>query len=219
MRAAATPRSMWIIALLCLPFIAGTTGCAVLYQMAYGDGPKVEARFKGLQGKRVAVVCMVDPSAYGDGDTSTLIGESVARLLRNNVDKIDVVRQDKVADWMDTNNWDDAAFIEIGRGVKADMVVAIDVSAFSLHESQTLLKGRAQVATTVFDVADDGKEVFRTTDHDFTFPTSHAIPTMSANARAFQRTFIELLAENIAKNFYDYDMKLDFARDAASYAH
>lgn len=219
MRGSTTRSWYWIGALLCMPVIITGTGCALLYQLAYGDGPKIEARYKGLSGRRVAVVCMMDPSAYGDGVTSTLVAEQVGQILRNNVEDIDVVGADDVGDWLDTNNWGENDFVEIGQGVKADMVVAIEISAFRLHKSQTLLQGHADVTTTVYDITRDGKEVFRTSDPDYTFPSSHAIPTMTTQVGSFQRTFIQLLAEEVTKNFYDYDMQSDFARDAAAYAH
>ncbi len=208
-----------LLALFVLPLIAGSTGCAVLYQLAYGDGRKIEAKYQGLKGQRVAVVCVMNPSTYGDGATSTVIADRVERILRSNVEDIELVRQDEVADWMDTNDWDETDFVEIGRGVKANMVVAIDIDAFSIYESKTLLKGRADLTTTVYDINQGDKEVFRTTERNFTFPTSHAIPIIANDARTFQRTFIEMLSEHIAKNFYDYNMAEDFARDGAAYAH
>jgi hypothetical protein len=135
------------------------------------------------------------------------------------LDDIEVVRQDEISDWMDTNEWDESDFVEVGRGVKADVVLAIDVDSFSVHDSKTLLKGRSRLTTTVYDVKQDGKELFRTTDREHTFPTSHEISTLSADWRTFQRTYIQVLAEHIAKNFYDYNMAEDFAKDGAAYAH
>ena len=211
--------TLWMWLVVCVPLVIYGTGCAIIYQLAVGDGPKIPARYKGLGGRRVAVVCMMDPTAYGDGATSTMIADEVGHILRSNVDEIDVVRQEDVSDWLDTNDWDATDFVEIGQGVKADMVVAIEVSAFRLHKSQTLLQGHADVTTTVYDITRGGKEVFRTANPDYTFPSTHAIPTMSAQVGSFQRIFIRLLAEEIGKNFYDYDMQSDFARDAAAYAH
>jgi hypothetical protein len=199
--------------------LVGGTGCAVLYQLAYGDGPTVDAKYAGLQGKRVAVVCVMHSSSYGDGEVSTVLADQVGRLLRAKGDKIEVVRQDDVADWMDTNDWDESNFVDVGSGVKADMVVAIDVAAFSVHESKTLLKGRARLTTTVYDVAQGGAEVFRTTDYEHSFPTSHAIPVISTDWRTFERMYVDVLAEHIAKNFYQYSLVEDFARDGAAYAH
>lgn len=212
-------RLPWWVASLAALVLASSTGCAVLYQMAYGDGPRMEARYAGLKGKRVAVVCVINPSTYGDGTTSAMIAESVGRLLRQNVDKITVVRQDEVSDWFDTNDWDETDFVDIGRGVKADMVVAIDIDSLSLTEGSTLYKGRAHVTTTVLDVAAGGGEVFRTTEADYSFPTTHGIPSIATDLPRFQRTFIEVLSRDIAKNFYEYKLTEDFARDGAAYAH
>ena len=136
----------------CLPVLVCSSGCAVLYQLAYGDGPKIEAKYAGLKGKRVAVVCVMNSSTYGDGEVSAALADHVGRILRKKVDDIEVVRQEEVSDWMDTNEWDESDFVEIGRGVKADMVLAIDVDSFSVHESKTLLKGRSRLTTTVYDV-------------------------------------------------------------------
>ena len=132
---------------------------------------------------------------------------------------IDVVDQDEVSDWLDKNDWDESDFVEIGRGVTADMLVAVDIDSFRLHESTTLFKGRAAITTTVYDIKRGGKEVFRTTDHEFTFPTSHPVHETATSARSFERIFIQVLSEHVAKNFYDYNLQEDFARDGAAYVH
>jgi hypothetical protein len=218
MRCSSTCKTLGLLLLCCVPVLATSTGCAVLYQLACGD-PKIEAKYAGLKGKRVAVVCVMNPSSYGDGEASTLLAEQVGIILKQNVKSIQVVRQDEISDWMDTNEWDESDFVEIGRGVKADMVLAIDVDAFSIHESQTLLKGRSRLTTTVYDMNNKGEAVFRTTDPEHTFPTTHAVSVLNANWRTFERTYIEVLAKHIAQNFYDYNMAEDFALDGAAYAH
>ncbi len=219
MRRKAPQQTLVFLIILVLPIIACTSGCAVLYQLAYGEGHIIEAKYPGLKGRRVAVVCVMNPSTYGDSATSTRIAERVERILREKVEEIEMVRQDEIADWMDTNDWDETDFVEIGRGVKADMVVAIDVEGFSTHESTTLLKGRAELTTTVYDITQNDKEVFRTRDRNFSFPKSHAIPAIANDPREFEQIFIERLAVHIAKDFHDYDMAEGFAQDGAAYAH
>jgi hypothetical protein len=219
MRRSSTFRTLGILLVLCLPVLACSTGCAVLYQLAYGDGPKIEAKFSGLKGQRVAVVCVMNSSAYGDGEVSATLADRVGRILESKVSKIKIVRQAEISDWMDTNEWNESDFVEIGHGVKADIVLAINVDSFSVHESKTLLKGRSHFTTTVYDINNGGKELFRTTDYEHTFPESHAIPTVSSDWHSFQRTYIQVLAEHIAKNFYDYNMADDFAKDGAAFAH
>ncbi len=221
MRRLAPHHTLALIVLFSVAVVASSSGCAVLYQLAYGDGHKIPAKFPGLKGKRVAVVCTMNPSTYGDGALGSLIADRVGQVLAREVDDIEVVRQDEVADWMDTNDWDDSDFKEIGRGVNAEMVVGVVVNDFSVHEpgSKTLLKGHAGVTITVYDIQHGGKNLFRTTNPSYTFPESHSVPAISnADARDFQRTFLELLAGHIAKNFYDYDFAEDFAPDGAAYA-
>ena len=209
----------WSFLLLLVPAAFYASGCAVLYQLAYGDGHKIEAKYKGLEDKRVAVVCVMNPSTYGgDGLTSAQIASTVEYILRQNVPGIDVVDQDEVSDWLDNNDWDESDYVEIGRGVNADMLVAIDIESFRLHESTTLFKGRAAVMTRVFDLQ-RGKDVFRTKDHEFTFPTSHPVHETATRAKSFERIFIQVLSEHVAKNFYDYNLQEDFARDGAAYVH
>jgi hypothetical protein len=205
---------------LVAPAVFYASGCAVLYQLAYGEGPRIDANYKELENKRVAVVCMMNDSMYGGvGLTSTQIASTIEYLLRQNVPHIDVVDQDEVSDWLDMNDWDESDFLEIGRGVNADMLVAVDLDSFSLHESTTLFKGRAAVTTKVYDITRGGKEVFRTTDPEFTFPKSHPVHETATSARAFERVFIQVLSEDIAKNFYAYNLQEEFARDGAAYVH
>ena len=202
------------------PVLVCSTGCAVLYQLAYGDGHKIEAKFPGLKGKRVAVVCVMNSSTYGDGEASTRPGGSggMDSAEERGRDRRSYGRTKSRTGWTRTSGTS-RTFVEIGRGVKADMVLAIDIDAFSVHESKTLLKGRSRLSTTVYDVEQKGEAVFRTTDNEHTFPTTHAVSVLNTNWRTFERTYIQVLAEHIAKNFYDYNMADDFALDAAAYAH
>ncbi len=219
MRCASTRKTLGILLVLCFPVLACSTGCAVFYQLAYGDGHKIEARYSGLKGKRVAVVCVMNSSSYGDGEASMLLADRVGTILQQKVDGITVVSPDEVADWMDTNNWDESNFVDIGRGVKADMVVAIDIDTYSIHESTTLLKGRSRSTTRVYDMGQEGKVVFRMEGVEHTFPTTHAMSVLATNWRTFERTYLQVLAEHIAKNFYDYNLADEFALDGAAYAH
>lgn len=205
--------------LLATTLVAASSGCALLYQVANGDGHMVEPKFTGLAGKRVAVVCMPSSAAYDSEDTSVLLAQSIERLLRERVKEIETVRHDEVADWMDHNDWDDVDYgLEIGRGVKADMVLAVNLDEYNIHEGTTLFKGRAAYSAVVYDVAAN-KEVFRLNELDYEFPKSHAQHVSTISEQAFKRQFISILANHIAKNFYKYKFVEDFAGDGAAYAH
>ena len=63
----------------------------------------------------------------------------------------------EVADWLDSHGDDLTDYRDVGRGVKADMVVGIDLLSFNLHEGQTLLKGRAKVGVKVYAHDEEGR--------------------------------------------------------------
>ncbi len=181
-------------------------------------GHKIKAKFDGLEDKRVAVVCVSDASSYGPNSVTRMLQREVVSLLRENGDDIDVSHQDEVADWIDNNDWDQMDYREIGRGVDADMVLAIDLSGVRLHEGSTLYRGRANVVVTVYDMTDDGKIAFREEIHDFVFPRNGPRHTTELSEGRFRHLFVVVLAQKVAKYFHDYHLEDDFATDAASLA-
>jgi hypothetical protein len=204
--------------LLLAVVVVPQTGCvgfaANLIYMIKGNN--VEARCTALEGKRVAVVCVSGPGA-GPREESEKLAWAVGALLKQNVKKIDLVRPEEVADWRDQNNWDQIDYKSIGRGVKADMVVAIDLSTFSIHDDKTLLRGRAKVKTTVYNLTDKSKKgdsiAWAEDQKEFVFPQNGG-QQVTENEVNFQRIYLSMLAKDIAKNFYDYPKIDDVAQDS-----
>jgi hypothetical protein len=195
--------------------VAPNTGCIGFAStlMYWIKGNKVDARCTALEDKRVAVVCVTGSSVVGPNNEGESLARAVTMLLDKNVKKIRVVRPEEVAQWRDQNNWDELDYKVIGRGVKADMVVAIDLASFGIHENPTLLRGKASVKTTVYDMSDNGNVVFRDGPKEYVFPESgghHAVE----NESNFKRIYLTMLAQNIAKNFYAYDKIDDFGQEA-----
>lgn len=195
--------------------LGAAPGCGMLPTVAYWiKGNKVPAKFKGLEGKRVAVVCLDANSLKGPGSEADNIAKAVARTLGYNVHTIKLVRQSEVADWFDNHDQDVADYADIGRGVKADMIVGIDLESFSVHEGQTLLKGRAAVITRVYDMQRGGEVVYESPQREISWPESGA-RHVTENEANFRVAFIQTLAMKIAHEFYDYDAEDDYGLDAA----
>jgi hypothetical protein len=202
-----------VLALLVLPNL-GCIGFTSQLLYFIKGGHKLPAEFDGLSGKRVAVVCVSDSSAYGPDTFAGMLERNVAAILRQKGDEIDVIHSDDVADWIDNNEWDQLDYREIGRGVGADAVLAIDVKGLSLHEGKTLYKGRADMTLTVYDISDDGRIAFRTEIPELAFPKNGPRHATEISEARFRRLFVHVAAENAAKYFYDYHIEDDFARDA-----
>lgn len=206
--------------LLAMGMAVGTlplTGCASLIaHLGYvAGGGMMKPEYDGLKEQRVAVVCISDSSSYGIGNEGELLSRGVGKLLQQNVKEIEVVEWSKVADWID-RNWNEVDYREVGRGVKADRVVAIDLKGFRIHEGSALFKGRADLTVSVYDMSDKGREVYRKDISEFTFPVNSHYHATETSENRFRRQFLAVLSREVAKRFYPYEMTEDFGGDPTS---
>ena len=211
-----------LFALSLVVLVVGTSsGCVgVMAQLLYfTKGENVAAEFNELKGKRVAVVCVANTSAYDPGSASAMLAHTVEAILRQKVEGIKMVQQDAISNWIDNNNSDQTDYRDIGRGVNAQMVIGIDLDGLQLHEDATLYKGRANVRVTVFDMTKGGEAVFRRELTNFTFPENGGQHVSETNDNKFQRDFVRILAVDVAKSFHEYELKEQFARDSALFGH
>jgi hypothetical protein len=203
-----------VIVLTSIPAASGCVG--LLSTMRWISGANFSpAEYDGLKEKRVAVVCVSEDSAYGTGSESLLLSREVSSILQKNVKKIDLVRADEIADWIDREGWDQIDYREIGRGVKAERVVAIGLAGFSIREGASLYKGRADITVSVYDMTDGGHEVFRKSIPEFSFPATGPYPVGDLSEVQFRRAFLNTLSQHVARYFYPYDAAEDFSRDTA----
>ena len=201
--------------------LAATTGCGehlglLNYWMNGVDF--TSARFPGLEGKRVAVVCLDGNSLQGPGSDADDLAASVARNLGYKVPDVHMVRPSEIADWIDSQDQDLSDYREVGRGVKADMVVGIDLHSFSIHEGQTLLKGRSKVGVKVFDMTKGGEVVYDAPAKEIAWPETGA-RHVTENEDNFRTAYIAILANKIARDFYSYEAIEDVALDAQGLAN
>ena len=203
-----------------MAFLTAIPGCGPLATVAWLiHGPEmIPAEFDGLKDKRVAVVCLDANSLSGPGGEADAVGKAVTMLLTKNVPGIRVVRQNEVADWLDTHGSDITDYRDVGRGVKADMVVGIDLLAFNLHEGKTLLKGRAKVGVKVYDMKKGGELVYEAAPKEIAWPKDGA-RHVTENEAGFRTTFIGMLAERIARDFYSVELTTSFSDDARHLAN
>lgn len=201
----------FVLMVACMAPMVGCVGLVANLLNVMGAG-LMPAAFPELEEKKVAVVCVSNSDLFGPTSTSSDLSNRIARLLAAKVKEIEVVSNQEVEDWIDRNNWDMIDFVAVGRGVEADMVVAIDVDALSLYDGPTMFKGRAQCHLVVYDVA-SGREVFSKSPPQLEFPTLAGIPSTSISEREFRKKFLDSLADRLARNFYAFDINEDVAKD------
>jgi hypothetical protein len=192
-------------------------GCQTLFLSALYlvKGTDVDPDFAELKGKKVAVVCRpLVTLQYRNATAGRDLAQQVTMLLQQKVPKIKTIDQRKVAKWTDENTWEE--YTEVGKAMKADMVVGIDLEGFSLFQGQTLYQGKANATVRVYDCSKGGKVVFEKILPQTIYPPSTGIPTQDRVEADFRREFVAVLAEQVARNFYAHDPHADVAQDAAA---
>lgn len=205
-------------ALLCLTVVIPSAGC--LHQLVatgiyFLDGGNLaDAQCGALADKRVVVFCRPPSSSeYSHAGASRDIAKRVSQLLEKNEHvRIEVVDPREVDSWLDENDSND--FKALGQAVNADLVVQIELDHFDLYKGKTLYQGNADVTIAVYDMRDDGRRVWDRPMGEMIFPVNSGIPLQDKPVRQFQREFVEIVSQGIARNFYKHDPHADFAIDA-----
>ncbi|WP_425397608.1 hypothetical protein [Aeoliella sp.] len=203
-------------AVLALLSLIPSTGCHQLLATGiyvFQGGNVVPAQCDQLEGQRVVVVCRPPSSSeYSHAGASRMLARNVTQLLRENVPKVEMVESREVDKWMDESDWDN--FEELGRAVKAERMLVIDLAHFDLFKGKTLYQGNADVSLTLYDVEDKNKVLWERALGEVLFPQNSAIPIQDKAPKQFEREYIGILARRIAVYFYKHDPNADFALDA-----
>ncbi len=191
--------------------LAGCTN-ALFTAMYLIKGNAAPAEFKLPKEKSVVVVCRpVASLQYCNARVDQDLAHVVSDLLKHNLPKIKVVDPRKASEWMDENPWQE--FVEVGRGLKADLVVGIDLEQFQLYQGQTLYKGQATTDLKVYDCK-TGEIVFRKRPPQIAYPPNRSVQTSERQEAEFRQEFVHHLADQVAGYFYDHDPYLNFALDS-----
>jgi len=195
--------------------LTSSAGCStVAFTLAYLiKGTDVPAECKALKEKKVVVVCRPLASLqYRNARVDQNLAEQVGVLLARNVPKIKMVDHRKVAEWMDENSWDE--YTEVGKALRADVVLGIDLEDFQLYQGQTLFQGRAQVELKLYDCK-TREIVFRKRLRPSVYPPNRRmIPTSECQESEFRQAFVGFLADQIGRHFYAHEPYADIALDA-----
>jgi hypothetical protein len=194
-----------------------TSGCVgLLAHIGWVTGGDLHpAEYDGLEAKKVAVIVVSNGSTYGPGSEATLLGTGVERLLKMEVTDIEIINQDRIADWIDQNNWNELNYIEAGKGLGADMVIGIDIENYRLTDGQTMFKGRADYSVKVYDMSKKGdKVVWSKQPPMYEFPKHGGRYRDTTSKHKFQRQYNSMLSQRIARYFHPYPIMSDYATDA-----
>jgi hypothetical protein len=206
-----------VIMMVAAAVVMPAAGCrsAIATALYLWKGTDVPPDFAELKGKKVAVVCRSQVSLqYRNATVARDLAQQITTLLQERVPKIRTVDQRKVSKWTDENTWEN--FTEVGKAMKADLVVGVDLESFDLFQGQTMYQGKANATIRVYDCTKGNKLVFQKTIPQSVYPPNTGIPTSDRQEPEFRREFVGVLADQIARHFYSHDPHADFAQDAAA---
>lgn len=192
-------------------------GCtqALLTGVYLVRGVETPAEFKELKGKKTAVVCRpLAELQYSSSGAPQRLSASVGLLIKNKVKKAEVISQQKIETWTDEHEWED--FAEVGKAMKSDYVIGMEIQEFKLYQGQTIYQGRAQVKVTVHDMSKGGEVVYEKDIPEIVYPPQGGIPTSEKVEEEFRRQFIGVVAEQVGRLFYGYDYRKDVAIDSTT---
>jgi hypothetical protein len=180
------------------------TGCTVLQTAAFLiRGTDTAAEYDGLTDKRVAVICKSEQmEELSNNGMARALSEALFQQLKDNDKKIRLVEPQKIAALMDEQGLEDP--IQIGRKLKAEKVLVIDIESFRVNEGQTLYQGRAALKIHVYDVASKEEE-WHKQPPQFLYPKIGPKPAQEISEGEFRNHFIAVLAEHIGRYFYAHD--------------
>ena len=214
-RSMVTWHGRWVAAVLVASAaLALSSGCQSVMATAMYliKGTDVDPEYPGLKGKKVAVVCRpITELNYANSGVGRDLVREMTKLLQERVGKIKVVDAQKVNKWCDENTWEEYA--EVGKALKAVVVVGVELEKFSIYQAQTLYQGKANASVHVYDCKDGGKVLFEKILPQTVYPPNAYIQTSDVQESEFRREFIAVLADQIARHFYGHDPYADLGRD------
>ena len=197
--------------------ILSQAGCAIPFaaNLLHAVGADlVPAEYEGLEEKTVAIITATDGSQYSQDVVAREMNRMIGAIVSKEIEKMTLVRQDQIDQWRDVHGWDENDFAEIGRGVSADKVIAIEISDLRLQEGATLFRGRCEAQVQVIDVATGEVEFTRRLD-DYTYPKLAGQDITETTESRFRKLYLSMLSKEIARSFHRYDLTEQYAADSA----
>jgi hypothetical protein len=148
--------------------------------------------------------------------TSALLTGYIHMALNTNVKKIELVRPEEIEQWLDVHGSIESDYVEIGKAVKANKLLAIDISNMTVRDGQTLFRGQCDIGVTVYDISNQGAIVFHQLIPEFTFPKMGGPTIADTTEPKFRNQFLKIIAMKVSGFFYPVDPTADVAIDATA---
>ncbi|WP_168565543.1 hypothetical protein [Crateriforma spongiae] len=192
----------------------GCLGIAANLMHAVGADkiPPEYENYKDLKDKRIAVVTLTEASRYSNDTASRFLSRQVGQILTSELKDLRLVREDEVQQWRDENGFDNMEFAQLGKDLKADRVLVVDVTDLSLRDGQSLYRGQCSATVELIDPA-DGSLLFSRDIDEFTYPENAGQHVSETTETKFEKLYLSVLAARVGRLFHPYDFGETVALD------
>jgi hypothetical protein len=207
--------------MLCLALGLGAIlagGCNYLGYFGYLVAPEepaktIQAEFKDLPGKTLAVVVFAEPKLLYDypfvrDEISGAVGDQLTR----NVEHLKAVSPRQIVRYQQENpEWDSEGRTALGKALQCDYVLHISVVEFSTLEqgSEYLHRGRITAQATLYKTSlpEASACAWRGNEVRLAYPENEPVGQVVEDDRALRIETIRRFADLLAKKFYKHEIK------------
>ena len=198
----------WGCGCLMLALAGALTGCWAAAAYEQMNGKAVDAQYKGLDEKSVAIVVYADPATTLEYPNSRdEISAFVTEKLQVGMPKVRLLNYKEVIRWQDdTLNWSAVPEKDIAKHFSVDRVIYIELAEYSTREpgSEDLLRGRIKALCKVFEADTPGDTPAWKNDFAVFWPEFMPQDVQHSSDRIVRKRVLDVFAEKLVWCFYDH---------------
>lgn len=189
-------------------------GCMLAGNLMHAAGlDMIPAEYEGMEDAVVALVVLTPSALHENDPAASELTRHLRQELTGGVDDIQLVRDDRVAQWWDTHGYDSEDYAAMGRDIDADRVMVVHLDSLKLKDGATLYRGSADVMMEIIDV-ETGHVAFSKTIEEYRFPKMAGQHTSETTLRRFRSLYLKMLAAEIGRTFRPFDAHERIALDS-----
>ena len=211
-----TRSRLTLLIILIAPHIAS---CNLLTPIVFvaGHTKTVTAEFDKLPGTRVAVLVWTDPSTLFDYphariELATFVADKLSAEMNRRKLQTHVVSPRDVEDFIQKNVRAQVDPRAVGRAVRADYVIFLEVIRFRMRDPDhpQFLRGRIDATVVVHDVRAEPDELrsYPLTPVNCLYPDGGPVALTAVNSPLIREGAYRRFAEIVARKFYEHTLKL-----------
>jgi hypothetical protein len=195
-----------------LALLAACVGLASCSHLDRIERYDVEAEYRGLEGKSIAVFVSADEFLlYRHPQVRQKIGRAVAGRLQENLAGARLMHPDAIATYQDANPyWQTMLYSDLIEKVGTDAIVLIDLVSYQLHEPGNRWEKRGAITANVGVIEANAPDAddftyFNTVSNKF--PESVELGVIDEDDSAIELGLLTLFSRDAAGLFYDHTVE------------